>query len=396
MRFTGPAAAAQVLARAWLLAAAASLLVPPETRLGWWLPLHLALAGAAGTAVSGALPLFATTLAGARQLPQRWDPVVLITVGAASIAAGRPLGIRWLVALGGTAYGVGALRLTWLVLRGWLVGTNRRHAMTLLAYGAASLALTVGVTLGALLGTGAVGGTAFLGVRDAHITLNTEGFLALTVAGSLLILIPVVLRVRAPDVSGRPAILGLTVGVFLQAAGHAAMSSAMVVVGAAIAVLAAVELVRVSALTVARRPRMMEPAAAWHLLGVPLWLAGVTTAVLVHAVRGDPVWPLPLTAALTLGVFVQALVGAWSYLLPVSDPGGSASRRARLERTRPWARTRSAVFNAGAATAILAASGALPGTAGSIGLGAAIASALTGVAMAARPAKRIDAERPAS
>lgn len=387
MRFSGPSAAAQVLARIWLLAAAASLLLPASDRLGWWLPIHLALAGAAGSAVAGTLPLFANALAGAHHLPQRWDPLLLVTAGAASIAIGRPMGITWLLAAGGGAYALGSLRLTWLVLTAWHAGTNRRHAAALAGYAGAALCLTLGAVLGGLLGAGTVGGAAVLDVRAAHVTLNAEGFLALTVTSSLLVLVPITLRVRAAEASGRLAVGGLALGVLLQAAGHLASWTPLVVAGAAAALLGATDLVRVAAGSVARRPRMPELGAALHLLAVPLWLTGIAAAALVLAVRGAAGWPLPLVAALALGVFVQALLGAWSYLLPVSDPGGSAARRARLERTRRWALPRAAAFNLGAALAVLEAAGWVSGPAAAIGLGVAAAAALATIVLASLPAR---------
>jgi len=134
---------------------------------------------------------------------------------------------------------------------------------------------------------------------------------------------------------------------------------------------------------------MPEPAAALHLLAVPAWLAGVTATVLALSISGATAWPLPLVAALTLGVFVQALLGAWSYLLPVSDPAGSAARRARLERTRRWAPARAATFNAGVALTVLAAAGWVPGPAGAIGLATAGASALLTVTLASLPAPAV-------
>lgn len=394
MRFSGPSAAAQVLARIWLLLAAASLLLPPADRLGWWLPIHLALAGAAGSAVSGTLPLFANALAGAHELPQRWDPLLTVTAGAASIALGRPLGIVWLLALGGAAYAAGSLRLTWLVLVAWQTGSNRRHAAALAAYAGAALSLSLGAILGGLLGAGVVDGAAVQEIRTAHVTLNAEGFLALAVAGSLLVLVPITLRVRAPAASGRLAVAALGGGVLLQAVGYVGSWAPLVSVGAGSTLLGSVDLVRVAAGSVARRPRTPEPGAALHLLAAPLWLVGVAAAALALAVDGAAGWPLPLVAALTLGVFVQALLGAWSYLLPVSDTGGSEARRARMARTRHWAGTRAATFNGGAALAVLSAADLVPSDVGTIGLVGAAAAALGTIVLASLPARAAAAERP--
>ncbi|HEX2625801.1 MAG TPA: hypothetical protein VHL56_02715, partial [Candidatus Limnocylindrales bacterium] len=57
------------VALAFLAAAGASLAVPPDSRLGLWLPVHLALAGAAATAIASMLPFFVAALAVGRPAP---------------------------------------------------------------------------------------------------------------------------------------------------------------------------------------------------------------------------------------------------------------------------------------------------------------------------------------
>ncbi|MGZ8641765.1 MAG: hypothetical protein ACXWYF_09990, partial [Actinomycetota bacterium] len=52
----------QTVARAWLTLAGLSLLLPPDRRAGIWLPLHLTLAGAVTTAISGAMQNFMLAL----------------------------------------------------------------------------------------------------------------------------------------------------------------------------------------------------------------------------------------------------------------------------------------------------------------------------------------------
>ncbi len=47
----------QIAARVWLTLAGLSLLLPAGRRVGIWLPLHLALAGAVATAISGAMQM---------------------------------------------------------------------------------------------------------------------------------------------------------------------------------------------------------------------------------------------------------------------------------------------------------------------------------------------------
>lgn len=49
----------------FLVAALVATLLPESVRLGVWLPLHLALAGAATTAISGVMPFFSAAFAAA-------------------------------------------------------------------------------------------------------------------------------------------------------------------------------------------------------------------------------------------------------------------------------------------------------------------------------------------
>jgi hypothetical protein len=53
------------VAAAFLVAAAASLTLPAGATRGLWLPLHLALAGAATTAIAAVMPFFAAAFAAA-------------------------------------------------------------------------------------------------------------------------------------------------------------------------------------------------------------------------------------------------------------------------------------------------------------------------------------------
>ena len=63
----------QTVARTWLTLAAASLLLPQSARLGIWLPLHLTLAGAVATAISGAMQNFMLALTAAPGRSSGWS-----------------------------------------------------------------------------------------------------------------------------------------------------------------------------------------------------------------------------------------------------------------------------------------------------------------------------------
>ena len=63
-----------------------SALAPATARMGWWLPLHLLLAGGAATAVAGVMPFFS---AGVASVPPA--PTAIRVAGVAGIAAGAAL-----------------------------------------------------------------------------------------------------------------------------------------------------------------------------------------------------------------------------------------------------------------------------------------------------------------
>jgi hypothetical protein len=144
----------QTAARAWLTAAAAlSLALPVSWRLGLWLPLHLTLAGAISTAISGAMQNFMLAMTATPSPPDRLvrSQFVFVNVGVAMIAIGMPTSTRWLTAAGGAAF-VGAMAiLGWMLRSAWRRSLNRRHVMPIAAYSAAIVFVVIGATLGALM-----------------------------------------------------------------------------------------------------------------------------------------------------------------------------------------------------------------------------------------------------
>jgi hypothetical protein len=86
------ALAAIGIAVAYLLASTLAVLLPAEVRRGAWLPLHLALAGGATTAIAGVMPYFTCAFAAAPP-SDRW--LRLAAVGAVALGA---LGVAFGVA----------------------------------------------------------------------------------------------------------------------------------------------------------------------------------------------------------------------------------------------------------------------------------------------------------
>jgi len=325
----------QTASRVWLTAAGLSLLLPASRRIGIWLPLHLALAGAISTAISGAMQTFMLALT-ATPAPPGWlvlTQLVLVTAGAGLIAIGMPTSTPWLTATGGAAFVAAMAILAWMLWRAWSKALNRRHASPMAGYAAAVAFVLVGGTLGALMGARGVGGDLYLHLRHAHVSLNLLGWGSITVVATMLTLLPTALRVRMPQRRGKVVLVLLTAGLLLQLVGwDAALTPVLAAGGIAYAAgaLGLVALV-VSVLRVERR--WSVPLAALHMIAGVGWFVagsvGLAWALLDGPSGFDAYRPLLLTAFVG-GWLVQVLLGAWSYLLPMGRAGHPLERRRSL------------------------------------------------------------------
>lgn len=344
---------AQIVARVFLLAAVASVFLPEDTRLGGWLPLHLALAGAASCAIAGAMPDFAAALVAGRTPRWVWAPLAGFAIGAATIALGRPAGERWLVAVGGVAFAAGAFTLFLTVDWTRRHALNRRHAAVIVAYELAAIAPIVGGTLGALLGGGAIDGSEYLPARSAHLVVQLFGFLVLTVAATDVLLLPTVLRTRpAPWHPGR-SLGAIAAGAAAAAVGVGVEVPVVAALGALV-LLAGVVGVAVFAVRAAlSRPPAAEAGAASFLMGGIAWMLAAA-ALLAWLTATDAIVERggAIVAAVAAGVVVQSLLGAWSYLVPMRAPGGPHVHRALLARASRGAPVQTAVLNVGVAALV--------------------------------------------
>ena len=315
-----------------------SLALPEETRRGLWLPLHLGLAGAAGTAVASVLPFFTTALAVAPPARPvvRLAAIALIALGALAVSAGVPGGLPAISVGGGVAYlaGLAGLAVAAFGTLHGALGPHRRLVRT--AYAAALLQVGVGV----LIATSMLAGFAPVVERwgllkPAHAWLNMFGFLSLIVAATLVHLAPTVVgaRIEARR-SATVAIVCLGVGAPVIATGFALGADVALRLGLLTELVGACSLV-VHAITVWRGHGRWTTDPGWHrltswsLLAAPCWLL---VAVLIGGARilrfgADPAaWSLGEVAApLALGWVAQALIGAWSHLLPAIGPGDSGA-----------------------------------------------------------------------
>ena len=330
MTFAGVTVAVVLLALA-----VASTLLPAIDRRGLWLPLHLGLAGAAGTAVAAVLPFFTAALAVARPAHPllRLAAIGLIAGGAVAVSVGVAWAVTPLAVAGGLAYlgGMGLVAAAaFAPLRGSL-GTRRRLVEWAYATAIAQVAAGVALATAMLAGIGPVVEQWAL-LKPAHGWLNVFGFLSVIVAATLIHLAPTVAGTRIrPRRSALVAVVGLGLGATLIALGYALASDPVARGGALVELAGAVGLVHHAFGVQHDRGRWTTDASwhrltAWSLVAAPVWFL---VAVCISAGRvlwlgaAADAWALDLVAApLAIGWLGQVLVGAWSHLLPAIGPGG--------------------------------------------------------------------------
>lgn len=340
----------------------ASTGLPVQIRSGAWLPLHLALAGAAGQAIGAALPFFTASLLAGR--PARWElraaVLVLLAAGALGVSTGVTGHVPGLAASGGIAFVAGIALLAVAAFQPLRRALGRRHPWVLAAY---ALALS-DVALGASLATLQVAGfspvvTDWGWLKPVHAWLNLLGFVSLTIAGTLLHLYPTVVGSRiSVDWRVRAMVLGLGAGAPLVALGYLLRLDLIGRAGAVAEIAGGIALVAYVAGAWRVRGRWTGDLA-WRLVAIGSLGAGVAWfGIAVAAAAGrvlafgasPDAWSLTLVGVpLAAGWMAQSVVGAWTHLLPAIS-GGSPDRHARQRRALGIAaRPRIAALNAGIA-----------------------------------------------
>jgi hypothetical protein len=352
--------AAAFLALAALAAVARPLLGPGVSP---WLPLHLALAGGATTAIAGVMPFFVAALAAGHPaaLRVRASAVGLVVTGALLVAVrGFVPSLGWLPALGGVIFLAG-IAATALAVRGsGRAGLMVRRPVVTLGY---TFAL-VNVAIGALLGTLAVAGwlpviERWAALRPAHAWTNLIGFVSVVIVATLLHFLPTVLGTRiVPRRSAILAVLALAMGSPLVVVGTGAGLGAIAGGGAALSLIGAGALALEAARDVRARGRWTTDPA-WHLVaevgllaGVAWFVVGIVLAswrIVAFALGLAPdAWSTPLVGApLAIGWVVGVLIASWTHLLPSIGPGGPPEHAAQRRILGRAAVARVVAFNVG-------------------------------------------------
>ncbi|WP_035832735.1 multicopper oxidase domain-containing protein [Jonesia quinghaiensis] len=324
----------------WLVLAVVATLVHQWVPAPRWLMLHLVFLGAISHSILVWSQHFAVALLHAQitDVQRRHQTVrlVLLNAGTVVVIVGV-LGMWWPVtAVGASAIGAGVLWhgvSLWRRLRSAL-GT--RFASTVHFYTAAAVFLPVGAVLGTLLSHGFADPT-HAQVKFSHALLNVLGWMGLTILGTLITLWPTILRTKLRDDSlpaARRALPVLVGGVVIASAGSLVGWLWLVAVGLAVYI-AGVVVLEVPLVRTAWSKRPVT-FAAQSVAASQVWLVGclvyLTVWVAIASPRNDWVvaqdhftWITPFLAA---GVALPVLVGALSYLVPVSVSRGPASARA--------------------------------------------------------------------
>ncbi|MEO8470206.1 MAG: hypothetical protein ABI573_11150 [Chloroflexota bacterium] len=400
------------VAAAYLAVAVASLLLPAATRLGSWVPLHLALAGAATTAIAALLPFFAAALVVAPPARPaiRIGGIALVAIGALAVIVvrGHASGQGLPAALAGGTFLAGLGLVGLAAFTSVRRANGPRRVLVERAYGLALANVAIGATIATLL----LGGNPLVGgdwgmLKPAHAWLNLVGFAGLVVQATLLHLAPTIagarIRTRA---SARVAVIGIAAGAPAIAFGYITGIDAVARAGA-LAVLAGGFAAAAHGLVIHRDPGRgsWTTDAEWRrftglsvLLGQVWFGFGLTLAALrVIFIGATPAsWAMVLIVGpLVVGGALQILIGAMAHLAPTVGPGDPVRHASQRRLIGRWANARIVLLNAGAAAVAIGfgfgstiGSGALGNTLVSLGLGGAgiaLGGTLVLLAVAARP-----------
>lgn len=330
-----------VVALAFLVASLVAALRSGGDRAGTWLPLHLAMAGGASTAIAGLMPFFSAAFAAAppADIRLRWLSLAGVAAGAAIAAAGFATGSLGTAALGGALFVTGLVLVGAATLLPLRNGLGPRGGIVTAGYLLALVAVAMGAALAILF---LLGWEPVLRewprLRPAHAWLNLVGFVSAVIATTLLHFYPTVVGSRiVRSWSARLTVYGVGPGAMGVALGYALGSDAIARIGAIIVAIGAGALAWYAS-------RVWQRRASWS--GDPAWhrfaIGGLTSAIvwfalgMVIAVGGvlvdgaDPAGAAvtPMLGPLVVGWMGFAILASATHLVPAIGPGDPA-RHAR-------------------------------------------------------------------
>ncbi len=346
---------------AFLGAALASLVVPAEVRRGLWLPLHLALAGGASTAIAGLLPFFIAAFAAAPPTRPviRGASVACVAFGASLVAIGVTATMAVIAAAGGILFITGICLVTVSGLAPLRSGLGPRGGIVTQGY---IVALAM-VGAGALLATLFVAGwppviEAWSRLRPAHAWLNLVGFVSLVIATTLIHFFPTVVGSRiVAHRSARTTVVALALGPLLAATGYALQVGLLVRAGAGVALIGAIALGIYAFRIWVKRARWTTDHA-WHRFAIGglassiAWLI-IGMAVLAGRAMIDDTpsgWAVtPVVGPLVAGWVGLAVIASATHLLPAVGPGNHVAHARQRKLLGRGVQARLVVANLGVA-----------------------------------------------
>ncbi len=331
--------AAIAIAALFVILAALSLLTPASVRLGWWLPLHLLLAGAGATAIAGVMPFFSAAVASVPAAPAaiRITGVSGVAIGAAlvvlvRITGGGSLVVGWPGLLAGCVYLTGIAAVAAATLLPLRLALGPRRAILAASYGVALLCVALGAGIGTLAFAGWGPVLDAWGVsKPAHAWLDVFGFLSLVIGASLIHLLPTVAGSRIERTGTSMVVLAaLMVGPLVTAGGFLLRADAVVMAGSLLELVGALALLRHARRVVTRRGRWTTDPD-WHRYALSSLLCAICWFVVGTAIATWTAWSGGATARgwdaslllapVALGWAAQALTGSWTHLVPSIGPG---------------------------------------------------------------------------
>ncbi len=380
-----------VVSATFLVLAVGSVLLPADVRRGVWLPVHLALPGAATVAIGAVLPFFVAALAATRPGPPavRVAVLALLGVGAFGVSIGVGDGAAAMATGGGVLFVAGLVGLGWLLVTilGGALGSQR--GLLPRAYGIAIANVTVGASLATLFVAGwmpVIG--AWAGLKPAHAWLNVFGFVGLVIAATLVHLLPTILGARiALRASTRVALAALATGPVVVAAGYLLGGDGVARGGAVVMLLGAAAFLLFVGRALRARGRWTTDAhwhrfTSWSLAAGVAWYAvGIAVAAWRILEQGavPAGWSIDAVAApLAAGFVIQVLVGSWTHLVPAIGPGDQRMHARQRAILAAAALPRWIGLNVGVA---LVAVGLPSGTTSAVAAGTVLAGAALALAL---------------
>lgn len=345
----------------WIVLAVAAVFAHRAVDQPLWLMVHVPLLGAATAAILIWSQHFADTLLRRGAPGARIGLAVrlgLHTAGTAVVIAGMLGGARPLIVVGASTVAASVLAHAVLLAVQLRRALPARFAPLVRYYVAASIVFLAGIAVGALLGVARDPGLTDR-LLTSHIVLAADGWIGLTVLGTLVLLWPTVLHARmAPsvDTTARRALPVLLAGLGAASVGPVLDVRPLVAAGMGLWIAGALMIGREGW----RQARAMPPGsfAAWSLMCAYGWMLVAAIVLGVQALTA-PDWAtlradyLVALGPLVAGFGVQVLIGSLSHLLPVVALGSPAAARAGAGVLDRAAAFRVAGFNGAIALSLL-------------------------------------------